>query len=412
MKRYKLEELCDVKSSKRIYASDYVDKGVPFFRGKEVTELSVNSKLTEELFITFERYDEIKQKYGVPVVGDILLTAVGTIGNSYMIEKEPLYFKDGNLIWFTNYRNKLILPEYLYLVINSDYFQRNLVQKGQIGSVQNALTIEKVKRIEINVPSLDIQKSAVKKIQVFNAKLKSNIKLINELEKYLQLIFYKWFVDFNFPDYNGKPYKENGGPMKESDGRIIPIEWEFDVITSLGDIVAGGTPSTDNQAYFCCYGIPWITPKDLSLTTNKYIERGVTDITLEGLNNSSAKLMPKGTVLMSSRAPIGYLAITKNEVTTNQGFKSIVPKNGVSSEFIYYTLKRAMKKIEMIASGSTFKEVSKEMLSKLIILRPDDMVLEKFQKLTSPIANRIEKLEEENKILIETRDLLNKRLIL
>jgi len=115
MKIYKLSDLCNVKSSKRIYVSDYVEQGVPFYRGKEITELEQNLDISEKLYISQEKYDLISKEFGVPKKGDILLTAVGTIGNSYMIEKVPLYFKDGNLIWFSEYKEELILGEYLYI---------------------------------------------------------------------------------------------------------------------------------------------------------------------------------------------------------------------------------------------------------------------------------------------------------
>src|SRR5690606_35514368 len=104
--------------------------------------------------------------------------------------------------------------------------------------------------------------------------------------------------------------------------------------------------------------IPWITPADLSGYTEKYIERGRRNITEKGLNGSSARLMPEGTVLFSSRAPIGYVAIARNPVSTNQGFKSFVPHDGVDPEYLYYYLKRAKELALKLASGTTFPEIS------------------------------------------------------
>ena len=279
------------------------------------------------------------------------------------------------------------------------------------GTALKRIVLDAFKRIEINLPPIEIQEDIVSKIKPVDDKIKVNTMLISELKKYSELIFRKWFIDFNFPNKEGKPYKENCGQMTEVNGKMLPNGWNYEFITSLGKVIGGGTPSTSNRKYFTEFGIPWITPKDLSMTNNKYIVRGAIDISEEGLKNSSANLMPKGTVLMSSRAPIGYLGIAKNEVTTNQGFKSIVPNHDVGSEFVYYTLKRLMPKIEMSGSGSTFKEVSKEMVSKLKVVKPEREILHKFQQTVRALSDKVALLEEENERLVEIRDLLTRKLI-
>ncbi len=129
-------------------------------------------------------------------------------------------------------------------------------------------------------------------------------------------------------------------------------------ISALGNIISGGTPSTNNSNYWDGT-IPWITPKDLSNNKSKYISNGERYITQEGLNHSSAKLLPKNSVLLSSRAPIGYLALAKNELCTNQGFKSIICNEKVLPEYLYYLLQTKVDDLISISSGSTFLELSK-----------------------------------------------------
>ena len=129
-------------------------------------------------------------------------------------------------------------------------------------------------------------------------------------------------------------------------------------ISDLGNIISGGTPSTSISNYWDG-NIPWITPKDLSTNKSKYISNGERYITLDGLNHSSAKILPKNAVLLSSRAPIGYLAIAKNELCTNQGFKSIICNDKVLSEYLYYLLQTKVKDLISISAGSTFLELSK-----------------------------------------------------
>lgn len=137
----------------------------------------------------------------------------------------------------------------------------------------------------------------------------------------------------------------------------------------VGEIVSGGTPSTKEPSYWDG-DIAWISPADLSGYAEKYIVRGRKSISEAGLKNSSARLMKKGAVLFSSRAPIGYVAISANEVCTNQGFKSIVPNESVTSDYLYYYLKASKAKAEDAANGTTFKEISLKNFSALPIPLP------------------------------------------
>ena len=145
--------------------------------------------------------------------------------------------------------------------------------------------------------------------------------------------------------------------------------WKKCTLSDLGEIVGGATPSTKNENY---YGgdIAWITPKDLSTFQERYISRGERNITKEGLKNSSARLMPPCSVLFTSRAPIGYVAIAKNEVCTNQGFKSIVPNTETDYLFLYYLLVYNRNRIENMGSGTTFKEVSGAVMKQIEVFVP------------------------------------------
>lgn len=135
-------------------------------------------------------------------------------------------------------------------------------------------------------------------------------------------------------------------------------EWKECTIADLGMVVGGATPSTKDPENYDGGMIPWITPKDLSNYSDRYISRGERNITEKGLNGCSTQLMPRHSVLFTSRAPIGYIAIANNEVCTNQGFKSVVPNEQTDYLFLYYLLKFNKEKIEGLGSGTTFKEVS------------------------------------------------------
>uniref|UniRef100_UPI003A8B6F3A restriction endonuclease subunit S n=2 Tax=Helicobacteraceae TaxID=72293 RepID=UPI003A8B6F3A len=149
----------------------------------------------------------------------------------------------------------------------------------------------------------------------------------------------------------------------------IPQGWEIKTLGEIGKVVSGGTPSTSNKDNFDGE-IAWITPADLSGYKEKYISKGKRNLSEQGLKNSSARLLPPNSILFSSRAPIGYVAIASNALCTNQGFKNLIPNNNVSSEYIYYFLLHSKRLAESVASGTTFKEISATNFSKLPIPLP------------------------------------------
>lgn len=180
----------------------------------------------------------------------------------------------------------------------------------------------------------------------------------------------------------------------------IPKGWKWVKVEDFAEVVSGGTPSTDRPEFWNG-DIAWITPKDLSDFKFRYISRGERNISRQGLESSNAKLLPKGTVLLSSRAPVGYLAIAKNELTTNQGFQSLVPKENVITEFLYYLLKDNVEYLKSQASGTTFGEISKSTLKKLIFLLPPLPEQKAIAEVLSSLDDKIDLLHRQNKTLEE-----------
>ena len=186
--------------------------------------------------------------------------------------------------------------------------------------------------------------------------------------------------------------------------REIPIGWDVGNLERLGQVIGGSTPSTEEPEYFSKSGTPWITPRDLSENDgNRFIDHGAIDVSSEGIKAASLKLLPAGTVLMSSRAPVGYLAIARKPVTTNQGFKSVIPSTRFSTDFVYFTLKHFMKLIKANASGSTFKEISGSTLKAVKIPLPNSELVSKFSEFTSRLSAEQSNLEQQNQDLIKLR---------
>ena len=186
-------------------------------------------------------------------------------------------------------------------------------------------------------------------------------------------------------------------------------QWKEYRLGEIGKVVGGATPSTKDASNYDG-DISWITPKDLSVLTQRYIYRGERMITLKGYNSCSCKLLPKGSVLFSSRAPIGYVAIASKELCTNQGFKSILPfPNIVDSMFLYYLLVNNRKRIEGLGSGTTFKEVSLKVMQNVKVKIPSMNTQHKIASVLSSIDDKIElnrkinsNLEEQAKALFKS----------
>src|SRR5690554_447575 len=181
----------------------------------------------------------------------------------------------------------------------------------------------------------------------------------------------------------------------------MPHNWKTYKLGEICEVIGGGTPSTKKTEYYNG-DISWITPRDLSGYNSKYIKKGSRSITKLGLQKSSAKIMPKGTVLLSSRAPIGYLAIALNEISTNQGFKSLVVNQEFCyNEFIYYLLKNNVDVLLQNASGSTFQEISGNVVKGLSFPIPPLPEQRAIASILSTIDDQIENNLAMNKTLEE-----------
>jgi len=173
------------------------------------------------------------------------------------------------------------------------------------------------------------------------------------------------------------------------------MEWKEVTLGELGTIVGGATPSTKNPSFYDG-NIPWLTPKDLSVNSNMYILRGARNITEVGFKSCSCKMLPKGSVLFSSRAPIGYVAIAANDMCTNQGFKSVIPNEETDSEFLYYLLKYNKNYIASQGSGTTFAEVSGKTMKDIEVVVPKEKECQ--HRIASILSSLDRKIELNNKI--------------
>lgn len=316
---------------------------------------------------------------------------------------------------------KIVDPQFLLYSYLSPAFQNTIKSNTITGATVDRISLNEFPDFPIWIPPLAEQKKIAKVLSTLDAKIELNNQINAELEAMAKLLYDYWFVQFDFPmtaeqasalgqpELAGKPYKTSGGKMvfNPTLKREIPEGWEAGTLDKLGEVIGGSTPSKANDGYFCAEGTPWITPKDLSNNKGKkFIQRGSYDVSEEGKKAASLKVMPAGTVLLSSRAPIGYTAIASNPLTTNQGFKSFVPNRGFGTDYVYRTLNHFMKLIEQNASGSTFKEISGGTLKAIKIPFPNNELEKDYAKKVSPISSQQQNLEKQNQELTELRDWL------
>lgn len=310
----------------------------------------------------------------------------GSTGRNYFYDgSDGVFVYAGFLIKFSIDPEK-VNPKYVKYYCRSKQYN-DWVQSFNTGSTRGNINAQTFGNMEIPLPERKQQDYLVSILEPIDEKIKNNKQVNDNLEQQAQSYFQELFVD-------------NASP-----------EWTTGTISDLGTVVGGSTPSKAKPEYYTESGIAWITPKDLSINKSKFVSHGENDITELGLRNSSASLMPEGTVLFSSRAPIGYIAIAAGEVTTNQGFKSVVPKPEIGTPFVYFFLKNTLPVIEGMASGSTFKEVSGSTMKNVPAVIPDAAILAKFSDFCAPIFAQQRTLEEQNQSLAKLRDSLLPKLM-
>lgn len=384
------------------YPEDFGDE-IPFITPSDSFEKKYINK--SDRFLSRSGSERLKEKIISP--NSIMVTCIGSAMGKVAKNSVPSV---------TNQQiNSIIVNEnfdsdYIYYLLKNNYaVLRNAASGSTAIPILNKTDFDNLRfKVELD---LNEQRKMVSILSTIDDKIETNNQINQELEAMAKTLYDYWFVQFDFPDQNGKPYKSSGGKMVYHPElkREIPEEWGVEKVDNLGTIVGGSTPTKSISDNFTKggEGYSWITPNDLSNNKgNKFIKNGEIDVTVRGLKDASLKLYPEGTVLMSSRAPVGYLAISTKEVTTNQGFKSFIPDKKYGKNYIYYTLQNNLKVIEQHASGSTFKEISATVLKDITIIQPSLDVVKKFEEKVSSINSYIKISEEQNQELTQLRDWL------
>ena len=388
----KLGDMMNVTSVKRIHQSDWTDSGVRFLRARDIVAAAKNEEPDDYLYISKEKYEEYSTLSGKVGVSDLLVTGVGTIGVPYLVRNlEPLYFKDGNIIWFQN--SDKIDGKFLFYSFSAEQIQGFINESAGIGTV-GTYTIESGKKTPISLPN-----------QIEQAKVGEFFQQLDNLITLHQRKFEK--LTNVKKSMLEKMFPQNGSSYPEIRFKGFTDPWEQRKLGDIADIVGGGTPSTGNQSYWDG-DIDWYAPAEIA--DQIYANSSQKKITDLGYENSSAKMLPPGTVLFTSRAGIGKTAILTRKGCTNQGFQSIVPHRGeLDSYFIFSRTEELKRYGELVGAGSTFVEVSGKQMAVMELMMPPTMREQQtiggfFQQLDHLITlhqRELEKLQNIKKSMLE-----------
>jgi type I restriction enzyme S subunit len=325
--------------------------------------------------------------------GNLIISARGTVGELAQL-KIPMAFNQS--CYGIQEVDTISDIDFLYYLIK--YNVQN-IGKNVHGAVFDTITRVTFDHIKINLPPLLQQKAIASALSAFDSKIELLREQNETLEKIGETVFKEWFTLKN-PHPNPLPEGEGG----------LPDGWRVGKIEEVVNIKGGGTPSTKNRDFWDG-NIHWTSPKDLSGAESIFLFDTAKKITLEGLEKVSSGLLPVDTLLLSSRAPVGYLSISTIEIAINQGYIAILPDGILSNLYMFLWLKINMDIVKNAASGSTFIEISKKVFKELDIVIPELDILRDFDQKIKPLFEKIKNNSEQIQTLAQTRDTLLPRLM-
>lgn len=382
----KLGNIGKVSMCKRVLKQQTTNSGdIPFYKIATFGE-------KPNAFISRALYEEFLKKYSFPKKGEILISAAGTLGKTVIYDGEPAYFQDSNIVWIENDETK-ILNSYLY------YFYQTNPWLTTSGSTINRIYNDNLKNITINHPaSLAKQKGIVSVLSAIDAKIDCNNHINKKLESLSKLLYDYWFVQFDFPDINGKPYKSSGGEMIYNDvlKREIPKGWQLKHLSNIANITMGTSPTGDSLNE-CNEGVEFF--------------QGSTDFgwrfpTIRQYTTAPVRMAIKGDILLSVRAPVGDMNIAHIDCCIGRGLAALNSKDGFDG-FLFYVMQYFKTIFDRRNSeGTTFGSITKDDLHSLPLAYPDLELLKKYNDVVSNYNQVVFNRSMENQRLTQLRNWL------
>ncbi len=352
----------------------FSEDGIPFLTPNDM-DFRVRQVETRR-YLSSEGETRLSSKLLAP--GSTAVACIGSVGKICLVRERSVSNQQVNtFIPNTDILNPIFT---YYAMIEIAEYLPQIAGGSTLPIVNKTLFSEQ----EIIVPPLRTQEVIGSTLGALDDKIESNHRIRNHILDLCRLKFSILFGDLG---------DETPGQQ------VITLD-------KIGRIVGGGTPSKKKPDYYSSDAIAWLTPRDLAKSKDVFRQHGELDISEEGLQKSSAQLLPAGTILFTSRAPIGYLAIASGQTSTSQGFKSIVPHGGFGTPFTFFLLESLTPKIQAHAGGSTFKEISKTGMSAIRLTEPDLQDVSTFNNYSGPLLERLASCERESARLSALRDVL------
>ena len=337
----------------------------------------------------------------------------GTIGSVYFCEED--YWPHNTTLFVEDFKGNY--PRFIYYLLQTLDFLKYSDKAAVPGVNRNHLHTA-----EITIPDIKTQQEITKLLSAFDNRIVLNRKMNATLAQMAQALFKSWFVDFDPVKANATGNSSDGLDADTSSlfpsefeenslGELIPKGWQTSTIGEEVEVLGGSTPSTKEPLFWDGGVYHWVTPRDLSRLSDKVLLDTDRKITDAGLQQISSGQLPIGTVLLSSRAPIGYLALSQIPISINQGFIAMVCNKRLSQNYVLHWAEHSMSKIEERASGTTFAEISKSNFRPIPVIVPSREVIRRFDDLVTPIYQQIAEKVKENTTLSQLRDELLPKLI-
>ena len=377
-----------------------VGHGVPVLSAKNVINGIIDTNSVTR-WTTEEQWSIEDKKIHIQS-GDVLLTIVGTIGRTAVVPNDCEKFMLQRSVCVMKPK-ECVNPEFLALILNSPSLFEWIMDHAS-GTAQKGIYLKTVKQTPIPLPSIEEQRRIVTKINQLFEQIDFAEKAYDELsgplaERFRQLCLEKAIQGKLVPQLESEPEVEQIGDAPEDVPFEIPEKWRWMQLNKVGQIVGGGTPKTSLSEYWDGGTIPWFTPADLGKVHGLYASDSARKITALGLRESSAVMMPPNSVLFSSRAPIGHIALAADSCCTNQGCKSFVPNVGIVLPLWgYFAMKARTPDMIARASGTTFKEISGKGVGETLVPIPP---LEEQRRIVTKLSELLNVVRQlENSVLI------------
>ena len=402
----------------RMKADTYVESGVPVIRGNNISD--TRALVGEFVFVSDETADELRACN--VYAGDLVFPHRGAIGQVAIVPSDGVerYMLSTSLMKLTCDKRR-IDPRYVFYFFRSETGRHALLRNAStVGTPGIGQPLASLRSISLPIPPLSEQRAIARILGALDDKIELNRRMNETLDMMARALFKSWFVDFDpvcakmegrDPGLTQTLFNVFPARLVDSELGEIPVGWHVKAVGEVADIVGGSTPSTTQPMYWNDGRHAWATPRDLSNLGVPVLldtERRITDA---GLAQISSRLLPAGTVLLSSRAPIGYLAITEVPVAINQGFIAMLPRNGVSNLFLLYWAQATQDEIVSRANGSTFLEISKSNFKPIPVVAPPVTVMNGFDSIARPLYRKIVSNQRESLSLAALRDALVPKLV-